>query len=80
MKRSKPAAKLFRLHRDRLVLTPEWRGWLVSQNAIADPEGNEMPRGLLRDYDLMLQYCHELAGRIGDEHEMAKWRRVLEVA
>lgn len=47
LKRSKPAAKLFRLHRDRLVLTPEWRGWFVTRNAIVDPDGNETPRNLL---------------------------------
>jgi len=30
LKPSKPAAKLFRLHRDRIVLIPEWRGWFVT--------------------------------------------------
>jgi hypothetical protein len=51
LKPSKPAAKLLRRHRDRMVLTPEWRGWFVTRNAIADPDGNEMPRCLLHNYD-----------------------------
>jgi hypothetical protein len=69
---SKPAARLFRLHRDRLALTPEWRGWVVTQNAIVDPDGNETPRALPRNCCLMRQYCRELAGAIGDEREIAK--------
>jgi len=80
LKPSKPAAKLFRLHRDRMVLTPEWRGWVVTQNAVVDPEGNETPRNLIRNYYLMLQYCRELAGRSGDEQEIARWRGLLEAA
>ena len=80
LKPSKPAAKLFRLHRDRMVLTPEWKGWFVTGSAIVDPEGNEMPRNLVRNYYLMLQYCRELTGRIGDEQEIARWRRLLEAA
>jgi len=36
----KPAAKPFRLYRGRMVLTPEWRGWLVMRSATVDPEGN----------------------------------------
>jgi hypothetical protein len=80
LKPSKAAAKLFRLHRDRMVLTPEWRGWVVTQNAIVDPEGNETPRGLLRNYYLMLQYCRGLGVLTGDEQEIARWRRLLEAA
>jgi hypothetical protein len=80
LKPSKPAAKLFRLHRDRMVLTPEWKGWFVTRSAIVDPEGNETPRDLLRNYYLMLQYCRELVRRCGDEREMERWRGFLEVA
>ncbi len=63
-----------------MVLTPEWRGWFVTRNAIADPDGNETPRGLLHNYYLMLQYCRELAVRIGDQKEIARRRRLLEAA
>ena len=80
LKPSKPAAKLFRLHRDRMVLTPEWRGWFVTRDAIIDPEGNETSRNVVRNYYFMLQYCRELAARAGDEHEIARWRRLLEAA
>lgn len=72
LKPGKAAAKLFRLHRDRMVLTPEWRGWVVTPNAIADPEGNETSRNPLRNYYLMLQYCRELAVRTGDAQEISK--------
>ena len=80
LKPSKPAAKLFRLHRDRMVLTPEWKGWFVTRNAILDPDGNETPRNLLRNYSLMLQYCRELAERTGDRRQIERWRRLLEAA
>ena len=80
LKPSKPAAKLFRLHRDRMVLTADWKGWFVTREAIIDPEGNETPRNLVRNYYLMLQYCRELARRTGDEQEIARWRRLLEAA
>jgi hypothetical protein len=80
LKPSKPVAKLFRLHRDRLVLTPEWRGWFVTQSAIVDPDGNETPRGLLHNYYLMLQYCREIVRRTGDEREFKRWARLLNAA
>jgi hypothetical protein len=59
----KAAQKLFRLHRDRMILTPEWRGWVVKPDAIVDPEGNQMPRNLLRNYQLMLIYFRDVAKR-----------------
>lgn len=52
----------------------------MTRNAIADPDGNETPRGLLHNYYLMLQYCRELAVRIGDQKEIARRRRLLEAA
>ena len=72
LKPSKPAAKLFRLHRDRMMLTSEWRGWFVTRNAIVDPDGNETPRCLLHNYYLVMQYCRDLAVRTGDEQEIAR--------
>lgn len=57
-----------------------WRGRFVTQNAIVDPEGNETPRGVLRNDDLVLPYCRELAGRIGYKQEIARWRRLREAA
>jgi len=80
LKPSKPAAKLFRVHRDRMVLSPEWKGWFVTRNAIVDPDGNETPRNLLHNYFLMMQYYLELAVRTGDEQDIARWRRLLEAA
>jgi hypothetical protein len=80
LKPSKPAAKLFRLHRDRMVLTREWKGRFVTGIAIVDPEGNETSHALLRNYYLMLQYCRELAVRAGDDQKIARRRRLLEAA
>lgn len=77
VKLSKPVMKLFRLHRDRMVMTPERKGWLVTSNALVDPEGNETSRGLLRGYYLMIQYCRELAKRAGGEEELERSRRIL---
>ena len=78
LKLSKPAAELFRLRRDRLVLTREWRGWLVTPNAIIDPDGHETPRGLLHNHSLMLQCYRELAVRTEEEQKIARWRSLLE--
>ena len=71
---------MFHLHRDRLILTPEWRGWLIKPDAIVDPEGNEMNRGALRNCQLVLEYSRDLARRSGDEHEMEMYRRFLNAA
>jgi len=68
------------VHRDRMELAPEWRGWLVTQNTIFDPDGNETLRGLLHNYYLMLQCCRDFAAGFGVEQEIASWRRFLEAA
>jgi len=77
---SKPAAKLFRVHRDRMALTPGWRGLFVTPTAIVDPEGNETPRSVLGNYKLMRQHFCEPALVTGHEQEIARWRRLLEAA
>jgi hypothetical protein len=59
---SRAAVRLFVLHRDRRVLTPEWeRGWVVTPTAIVDPEGNTVPRTWIRGYFLLLQWAHSIA-------------------
>ena len=60
---SKPAAKLFRRHRDRMVLTRDWNGWCVTHDATVDPDQNETLRPLLQNHFLMLQYCEDLDRR-----------------
>jgi hypothetical protein len=72
LKSSRPAAKLFRPNPDRIVLTPEWRGWFVIRNEIVDPEGIEPPRNLIRNYFPMLRHYRGLAGWIGDAPEIAR--------
>ena len=69
--------KLWLIHRDRLVLTPEWKGWSIKADCIVDPEGNETTRSLLRMYQMMMQYAHDLARRTGDEHEIERFYELL---
>lgn len=54
---SKQAVRLFVLHRDRRVLTDEWKGWRLTEHCLIDPEGNETHRNMLRGYAMMLQYA-----------------------
>ena len=76
----KSVSKLFRLHRDRRIVTPEWRGWLVKPDEIADPEGNETSPALLRNHLLVLQYAGDLVLRSGDEGDIERWRGLLSAA
>jgi len=52
----------------------------VTPDAIVAPEGNETSRRLLRNYYLMLQYVCELVRQCGDEQDLERWRRILNVA
>lgn len=82
LKPSKAAAELFRLHKERLVLTPEWQreGWIIKPDAIVDPEGVETSRGLLRGYALILAWAHDLAQRSGDERDIERYWELLKAA
>lgn len=71
---SDQAVRLFVLHRDRRVLTDEWKGWLVKPDGLVDPEGNETSRNLLRGYFLMMQWAHSIAAELGRSTEY--WRRL----
>ena len=77
---SKPAAKLFRLHRDRRVLTDEWQGWVVTDGNIADPDGNVTARNVLHNYALMMQLVRGLIERAGTPEEVERWRALLMAA
>lgn len=74
------AVRLFELHRDRQVLTPEWKGWIVKPDAIVDPEGNETDRNLLRGYAQMLGWAHDLARRTGDPRDLERYWELLKAA
>jgi hypothetical protein len=77
IKPGKAARKLFRPHRNRMILAPEWRGWVMTPDAIVDPEGAEMPRKLMHNYQLMLNYLRDLAERSGDPKEMERWWKFI---
>jgi len=59
-KPSAQAVRLFVLHRDRRVLTEEWKGWLIKPACIVDPEGNETSQSLLHGYFAILQYVQSV--------------------
>lgn len=80
LKPSRLATRLFELHRDRRVLGPEWKGWLIKPDCIVDPEGNETNRKQLRMFRLMMQYAHDLACRTGDEREVDRYYELLKAA
>lgn len=60
-KPSKAVAKLFLLHRDRRVLGPQWRDWVIKADSIVDPDGNETSRSLLHNYSWIVQFARRLA-------------------
>lgn len=64
---SKQVARLFLLHRDRRVLTDEWREWLIKPGAIVDPDGNETTRAQLHGYWLIMQFAREIARERGPD-------------
>lgn len=74
------AVRLFELHRDRQVLTPEWKGWVVKPDAIVDPDGNETNRSLLHGYQLILAWAHDLARRTGNPEDIERYYELLKAA
>jgi len=67
--RRRPSAavtRLFMLHRERRVLGPQWRGWLVKDDGIVDPDGNETSRMLLHNYFWIVQFARHIAGDRGE--------------
>jgi hypothetical protein len=68
--RRRPSAavtRLFMLHRERRVLGPAWRGWVVKHDSIVDPDGNETSRSQLHNYFWIVQFARHLAGEHGEE-------------
>lgn len=76
-KPSRQAVRLFVLHRDRRILTDEWKGWLVKPEVLVDPEGNETSRDLLRNYAVMLQFARALAADVRGRKGVDQFWRVL---
>ena len=58
---SRPALRLFELHRSRKVLaSPGWDGWAVNGDALVGPDGKQFTHGQLAAYELLYQLCYEL--------------------
>lgn len=59
---SRPALRLFDLHRRRKVMASSaWEGWVVKDDALVDPDGNETTQAQLRAYYFVFQLAAELA-------------------
>lgn len=74
---SRQVLRLFVLHRDRRVLSDEWKGWLVKPDVLVDPEGNETSRDLLRNYSLILQFSRALADELRGKKGRDQYLRLL---
>jgi hypothetical protein len=67
---SRSVVRLFILHRDRRVFPAAWgRGWALTETAIIDPEGNEVPATWVRGYFLLLQWARGVAQERGLSRE-----------
>jgi hypothetical protein len=64
---SRSVMRLFTLHRDRRVLGPKWKGWVLTADSIVDPDGNETAIMLLHNYAFIVQYAAHLARENGEE-------------
>lgn len=79
-KPSRQAIRLFVIHRDRRLLTEEWKGWVIKPDSIVDPKNNKTPRNLLRGYSLILQYVNAVVERYEGEQGKEDLRRILNLA
>lgn len=69
-KPSRQALKLFSLHRQELILGPEWRGFIVRKDTIVDPAGQATTRAQLEHYQLIMEWAASVASRDPDlQHE-----------
>ena len=76
---SRPALRLFELHRSRKVLASSgWDGWTVDGDALVGPDGKQFTHGQLRAYELLYQLCYELGrdrsdfyDRLNEIHRLA---------
>jgi len=64
---SRVVMRLFTLHRDRRVLGPSWKGWIVKPDGIVDPDGNETTRSQLHNYFWIVQMARQMAADRGDK-------------
>jgi hypothetical protein len=62
-KPSRQALKLFSLHRQELVLGPEWRGFTIRGGTIVDPAGVATTRAQLEGYQIIMQWAAFIASR-----------------
>lgn len=68
-KPSRAVLRLFTLYREERVLGPLWRGWIIREGTLVDPDGNATTQAQLRAYWLVMQYAAELAKRDPVEQE-----------
>jgi Phage protein len=74
---SKAVVRLFMLHRDRRVLGPEWKGWILKPDGIVDPDGNETSRSQLHNYFWIVQLARRLAYERDDPLAQGEFEKLL---
>lgn len=78
-KPSPAVMRLFMLHRERRVLGPEWRGWLVKADSIVTPDGLEIARSQLDNYFWIMQLSRRIVYDQEDSRLHAEFERLLDV-
>lgn len=71
-------ARLFELHAQEQLLTPEWCGWKIRGGTIVDPQGNVTTENQLRCYALVYQWAADIARR--DDALRAQYDNLLRLA
>jgi hypothetical protein len=74
-KPSRPALRLFTLHRDRRVLGKEWKDWVIERGTIVDPAGIATTVAQLEHFAFILQYASYLASL--SPETQAEFQRLL---
>jgi hypothetical protein len=74
---SKAVVRLFMLHRDRRVLGPEWKDWIIKPDGIVDPDGNETSQSQLHNYFWIVQLARRLAYERDDPLAQGEFEKLL---
>jgi len=69
--------RLFMLYRDRRVLGADSKDWIVKQDGIVDPDGNETSRSQLHNYFWIVQLARRLAYERDDPLAQGEFEKLL---
>jgi hypothetical protein len=77
-KPSRQALKLFWLHANELVLTPEFRGFRIRKDTIVDPHNQVLSRSNFEGYHQWLQFAAEAAKSSKDPAMLDRYYALLQ--